>query len=277
MMGDRMSSQNLRISQLLVYLLLAVTILASSPVADAALTGCPEQYFDSIPPQLLNPKLANKSREICYSQFAILHSGVTKTPLYSAEHLTRAKIVMAKKMVRHSKFFADQHLPITERAELRDYARSGYDRGHIAPSGDMPDVRSQQECFSLANMVPQVPENNRGVWEGVESAVRKLTLERGDLYVITGPIFRGEHLQRIGGMVLVPTHLFKAVYDPARKEAGAYLVDNVKAATAMVISITKLETLTGIAFFPSVPAAVKAREMKLPGPKQYRQHRRRDV
>src|SRR5664279_3019043 len=73
--------------------------------------------------------------------------------------------------------------------------------------------------------IPQEPENNRGVWEGVESAVRKLAKDRGYLYVVSGPIYQGDNILRIGGAVMVPTQLYKAVYDPARQEAGAYLVD----------------------------------------------------
>ena len=38
----------------------------------------------------------------------------------------------------------------------------------------MPDSKAQQECFSLANMIPQVPENNRGVWENIEKSVRNM-------------------------------------------------------------------------------------------------------
>ena len=40
--------------------------------------------------------------------------------------------------------------------------------------------------------------------------------------MVTGPIFEGSSLQRINGRVLVPTFVFKAIYDPIRNEAGAY-------------------------------------------------------
>jgi endonuclease G len=240
--------------------------LASSTLA--ATTGCPQQFADGTAPDLTNQKLAAKTREVCYSEYALLHSGVTRTPLYSAEHLTRDQLQQAKVMVRNSKFFPDLHIPRNERAELRYYSKSGYDRGHMAPSADMPDAKSQHECFSLANIVPQDPKNNRGVWEGIEHAVRQLTLEQGEVYVVTGPVFSGDNLQRIGGAVMVPT---QAVYVPSQGAAGAYVVDNVAAAKPRMISIKDLQELTGIDVFPGVSAEVKERALPLPKPQTYRQ------
>lgn len=255
-------------------LIIALSIFAAS-FSYAAQTSCPEHFAGGQAPDFINQKLTTKAREVCYSGYGLMHSGITRTPLYSAEHLTRNRLQQAKGMRRQSKFFPDPNIPFSERAELRHYARSGYDRGHVAPSGDMPDEQSQQECFSLANMVPQVRENNRGPWEGIESAVRKLAIKRGELYVVTGPIFQGTSLQRIGGAVMVPTQLFKAVYDPNKKEAGAYLIDNADNARPSTISITELEKITGIRIFPSVDSRVKSRLMKLPDPKTYKERRRK--
>ena len=42
----------------------------------------------------------------------------------------------------------------------------------MTPSGDMPDEAAQQERFSLANIVPQTPELNRGIWERIERRVQ---------------------------------------------------------------------------------------------------------
>jgi len=255
------------LSHLFILLFSATTALASQ-------TSCPEHFAAGQAPDLVDQKLAGKTRDICYSGFALKHSGLTRTPLYAAEHLTRDRLSQAKGMKRNSKFYPDPNIPASERAELRHYARSGYDRGHVAPSADMFDVKSQQECFSLANMVPQVPENNRGAWEGIESAVRKLAKDKGELYVVTGPVFQGDNLQRIGGAVMVPTRLYKAVYDPKEQEAGAYLVDNTAEAQPVKLSITELEKIAGISLFPSVSEKVKAKAMRLPEPKSYKDRRK---
>lgn len=82
-----------------------------------------------------------------------MYSGVTKTPIWSAEYLTKEKI--AAKLPRKDSFHPESKLPSSERAELSDYARSGYDRGHMTPSADMGMASAQAETFTLANMVPQ--------------------------------------------------------------------------------------------------------------------------
>ncbi|MBV5328637.1 MAG: DNA/RNA non-specific endonuclease, partial [Chlorobium sp.] len=194
--------------------------------------------------------------------------GVTRTPLYAAERLTRERLIQARGMKRSSRFYPDPNLPISERAELHHYSRSGYDRGHVAPSGDMPSPESQQECFTLANMVPQEPSVNRGIWEGVESAIRKLVNTRGELFIVTGPIYSGNDIQRIGGAVMIPTQMFKAVYDPKRNEAGAYIVDNSAGAQIQTISIAELERVSGISVFPSINNQIKNNGMNLPEPKE---------
>lgn len=255
-------------------LCIIVSFLAISP-AMASQTGCSEHFANGQAPDFINQKLTAKSREICYSGFAVKHSGVTRTPLYAAEHLTRDRILQGKGLKRQSKFHPDENIPRSERAELHDYSKSGYDRGHVAPSADMFDIQSQYECFSLANMVPQVPENNRGPWEGIESAVRMMAKSKGDLYVVTGPIYQGSNIEQIGGSVMVPTKLFKAIYDPQRKEAGAYLIDNTADALPQKVTIEELEKIAGISMFPSVEASVKSRLMRLPDPRSYKERKRK--
>jgi len=259
------------IKHLLVCSIISLFALA----AMAGETKCPEHFTDGQAPDIINQKMSAMTRDVCYSGFAIKHSGVTRTPLYAAEHLTRGRLMQGKGLKRQSTFHPDGHIPASERAELHHYARSGFDRGHVAPSADMFDVQSQQECFTLANMMPQVPEINRGPWEGIETTVRKMTEKAGEMYVITGPIFSGGNLQRIGGAVMVPTQTFKAVYDPMKKQAGAYLIDNAKNAKPLQISIAELEKLAGISVFPSVKDDIKAKLMELPLPKSFKERKRK--
>jgi endonuclease G, mitochondrial len=247
--------------------LVLVAALALGPAASlAAPTACPQHVAGGEAPTLVNEKLAAKTREVCYVAFAVLHSGVTRTPLWSAEHLTRARVAAGASIGRRNTFHAEPRLPRSERAEIKDYSRSGFDRGHLTPSDDMPDERSQHESFSLANMVPQNPENNRILWKSIESAVRNLARRDDELYVVTGPIFQGATLQRLKGRVLVPTSLFKAVYDPKRQAAGAYVVPNAPGAERRGVSTAELQHLTGIDVFPGLPPEIRGTPMALPEP-----------
>src|SRR4051794_32787359 len=92
--------------------------------------GCPAHYVDGRLPEIKNQKLASATRELCYGVFGVMHSGVTRTPLWSAEHLQAGNIEAAHALTRENSFHAETQLPPGQRAELSDYARSGFDRGH---------------------------------------------------------------------------------------------------------------------------------------------------
>src|SRR3954468_3928282 len=253
--------------------LVIVAVLALYPtvgmttVTLAASTECPQFFPHGNAPDLVNPKLLPKTRTICYSAFAVLHSGMTRTALWAAEHLTRKGLDAAVATERKDTFHEEPRLPTDERADLDDYTRSGFDRGHLAPAADMPDERAQHESFSLANMIPQDPQSNRGLWSGVESAVRALARRSGELYVVSGPVFQGATLKRLRGRVLVPTHIFKAVYDPKRNKTAAYLVENADGDQWRNVSIAELQQITGIDPFPGLAPLVKDHAMALPEPK----------
>lgn len=255
-----------RISFLYVLFLLLCT---TSNAFTATPAQCRSQYLNGVEPVILNTKLSAKTRELCYDNFAVMHSGISRTPLWSAEHLTRASLTEARQLVRHNNFHFEDQLPPGERAELKDYSRSGFDRGHMAPSADMPTEQAQQQCFTLANMVPQNPDNNRHLWEGIEASVRNLAIKNGELYVISGPLFLGSDLKRLKGRVLVPTHLFKVVFDPAENIGAAYFVKNEEGEEWQVISISQLEKMAGINFFPKLSTGTKQKTLTLPAPREH--------
>lgn len=241
-------------------------LIALSGAANAAPSSCPEKFAGGQAPDIVNQALAPKTRELCYSQFAVLHSGISRTPLYSAERLTAEDIRGAESIPREGKFHAEPRLPKAERAELADYKGSGMDRGHMTPSGDAPTIEAQQETFSLANMVPQDHDNNTKLWAAIETSVRELAKANGELYVVTGPIFLGQQLQRLNGRVLVPTNIFKAVYDPKQQKTAAYLVRNAPGREWSQVSIKQIEDMAGIVVFPGLPTGAADATLTLPPP-----------
>lgn len=243
--------------------LVLATFGSASALADES---CPSLFATGQAPAITNVKLAARTISLCFEAFAVLHSGVTRTPLYAVEHLTRASVAAARTVARDDSFHEEQRLPEEQRASLEDYVRSGFDRGHLAPAGDMPTLSAQAESFSLANIVPQNRVLNRGLWADIEEGTRRLASRRGSLFVVTGVIFTGDAVQQIKGGVLVPTQLFKALYDPASGEAGAYLARNDDARNWRAVSIDELGREAGIDVFPGLPTAARGTAMNLPDP-----------
>lgn len=234
---------------------------------DAGFSSCAQHFADGLAPVITFKPLAAKTRQLCSSGHATLHSGLTKTPLFSAEHLTKARLREAKTMVRTDSFRSDNRLPSDERANLTDYTRSGFDRGHIAPNGDMSDVTEQSDSFLLSNIVPQVPGHNRHLWAGIENVTRVMAMRYGEAYVVTGGAFLGETV-RIGGGVAVPTHMYKAIYFPAQNKASAWFSPNTDDNQYEVISIAALSKRIGIEVFPGLSAGVKAEVLEFYKPKK---------
>ena len=181
---------------------------------------CPQFFPGGKAPAL---QLHSHERELCFSGFAVLHNGSTKTPVFVAERLNRQALQQAQGLQRSDKFYADARLPRAERSELDDYKRSGFSRGHMAPAADMSTPEAMAQSFSLANMVPQNQVHNAGAWSQVEQATRKYALRaRGDVYVFTGPVF-SKNASTIGaGKVAVPDYLFKLVYDASTGKSWVY-------------------------------------------------------
>lgn len=126
------------------------------------------------------------------------------------------------------------------------------DRGHMTPAGDMATEESMAQSFSLANMVPQYPVNNRKSWASIEKATRKYVMRAaGDVFVMTGPVF-APNPPTIGlNKVWVPQYLFKLVYDPSTRRAWAHWYTNADdARVGKPISYEELVCRTGIDFMP---------------------------
>ena len=248
-------------------LLAGLLFLGLFASARAQPPNCERHFFQKTAPEITRKSLQTSTVGLCFEAFAVLHSGVSRTPLWSAEHLTRDSLKAAREIPRADSFHAEPALPPGQGAELADYVRSGFDRGHMAPAADMPTEPAQHESFSLANIVPQNRKNNQILWAAIEGATRHLTNLRGELYVITGPVFEGDKLDRINGRVLVPTHVFKAVLDPAKQEAAAWLAPNNDSGEYQVINVDALERRIGINLFPKLTDTAKQRVMELPEPR----------
>jgi endonuclease G len=159
--------------------------------------------------------------------------------------------------VERSNRFMTDPLVSTQTATNADYAKSGYDRGHLAPAADMSwSLQAMQESFYYSNMSPQLPGFNRGIWKKLEEKVRAWTLKYDTIYIVTGPVLE-KGLPTIGpNKVSIPKAYFKALIAPKQQKGLAFLMPNAKSDRALSdfsLSIDALEAKLGRDFFYQIP------------------------
>ena len=247
----------------MIMVVVTTLLIITSAYADD-FTQCSESFYGGVYPEFTNPKLSDNTQALCMDGFAVMYSGLSRTPLWSAEYLDRKRLQQAKEIDREDSFHEESRLPKSMRAKLSDYSGSGYDRGHLAPNGNMANRSQQYDSFSLANIAPQSPRNNRYIWRNIESATRYLSQQYGEVYTITGVAFTSKKTKQLADRVLVPSHFFKAVYIPASNQAGVYYAPNDESERIEVISLDELTAKIGIDVLPVLDAQTKAQAFDLP-------------
>lgn len=143
-----------------------------------------------------------------------------------------------------------------------DYSRSGYDRGHLAPSADMRyESRVQKESFYMSNIAPQSAELNRGVWKDLEEAVRRWVKQYDTLYIVTGGVLQ-PGLEYIGkkNKIAVPNEFYKIIFDKHRMVMKAFLIPNNNPGPDFNdyrVTVDSVEKVTGLDFFPALPDSIE--------------------
>jgi endonuclease G len=149
-----------------------------------------------------------------------------------------------------------------------DYSGSGYDRGHMCPSGDRTNsVANNSATFLMTNFVPQNHDNNTGPWEDLESYCRTLAAQGNELYIFTGPV--GNIGTIAQGRIVVPQYTWKVVLvlpngsnDLQRigktTRAFGIIVPNFPPVNTQApwrnfrVTVDQVESLTGYDFFSQV-------------------------
>lgn len=170
---------------------------------------------------------------------------------------------------RKDQFRPDEGLPADlYRVTPKDYARSGFDRGHMCPSGDRTRTEEENaQTFLMTNMQPQLHELNAGPWEELEDYARGLARAQKDVYLVAGGIFAKEP-RTIGHGVAVPDESFKVLVavdhdggpGAVSRATPLFAVRMPNAAgarekpwRAYVVSVDAVEAATGYDFLDRVP------------------------
>lgn len=194
--------------------------------------------------------------------YVALHDNTRKLPLWCAYRLTPA--YLKDRSGRATEFKTDDKLPEGGRAHPADYHGSGFDLGHMVPSRDMRRTDAIQEsCFLLSNIVPQLPDLNRGPWKELEIRTRSWVKMSEESFVYVGPLF-GVQLKTIGrGRVVVPVGFWKVVV--CKKTDGWHAVGFVAPNAGggkleeWITTVGEIELLTGLRLFTGLPSEERER------------------
>ncbi|KAI1432944.1 hypothetical protein GGR50DRAFT_671613 [Xylaria sp. CBS 124048] len=208
-----------------------------------------------------------------------------RNPHWVIEHITPASLAVKDGDRKNSAFLEDEAVPEKFRAKLKDYFRSGYDRGHQVPAADAKwNQKAMDETFYLTNMAPQVGEGfNRDYWAHFEDFCRRLTEKYPSVRIVTGPLYLPQRdptdnkwyvkYEVIGNPpnVAVPTHFYKVIF--AEEDAssttgkvaiGAFVLPNAripneKPLADFEVPVEAVERASGLEFATKLPVQRRKR------------------
>lgn len=142
-------------------------------------------------------------------------------------------------------------------SESWEYANSPYDRGHVMPSASSQNIYMWEDCYSMANIVPQPSELNRKLWKYIEEFERKNC--DPILYIITGNI--GWKTDMKTG-IRVPAFFYKVLYNPSTRTMIGFICDEHDANKdpyEVAVPVKVIEQMSGINFFKQMPQPLQYR------------------
>ena len=141
-----------------------------------------------------------------------------------------------------------------------DYVGTGYDKGHMAPDGDLSwDVQVEFESFLMTNMSPQAGSLNRGIWKLLETSVRGWAVQLNQPYTVyVGGVYANTD-KTIGKGVVVPHAFYKIVINNATNEVAGWMFPHVAPypnlgndLTKFRMTIAQIEQTAGVKYaFPA--------------------------
>jgi endonuclease G len=217
-------------------------------------------------------------------EYDLSYNNATGTPNWVSWHLNASWVGAVK---RSNTFRPDPDLPAQwVQVAPKDYANTGFDKGHMCNSGDRTrDAESNSQTFLMTNMVPQSPKNNEHTWEALERYSRELAAKGDELYIVSGPSGQGGEgkdgplstipVSRGGkaGVIVVPAVTWKVILvlpsgvtspDGVTEDARtiAVIMPNTQDIdldwTKYIVTVADVERLTNFHFFSEVDPGVAA-------------------
>ncbi len=217
-------------------------------------------FFAGAPVRLSAPAPSD-IRVLHRGEFAIGWSDRLRHPVWCAYHVKKEAPYDAG--IRPG-FTKDRSVPTAP--SPNDYAKSGYDRGHMVPNYAIATRYGNDErkkTFLMSNIAPQTPALNRGVWRDVEHRIADLwTTRYGEIWVIVGCLSAGNETLS-STSIDVPTAYYQLIVAQEGMDVRslALLFDQTvpwrEWAARNIVTVDELEKLTGLDFYPELPSFIQ--------------------
>lgn len=209
-------------------------------------------------PQIID---ARQSQIIEHVGYTVSYNKDTKLPNWVAYELTDAEVAGVCK--RDGRFYLDPDV-VGSQANYEDYRNTGWDKGHIAPAGDMKwDEQAMFESCYFTNVCPQNHNLNGGDWRSLEEKCRDLARHFGSVYIAAGPVVGDAKNGTIGyNKVVIPDGFYKVLLvcvDGGYQGIGFYFENKAghKPLSTYAMTIDEIEAITGIDFFFLLPDKIE--------------------
>jgi endonuclease G len=204
----------------------------------------------------------DSSSVVFHSYYSLSYNEESEQPYWVAYSLKPANL---ESRFGRRNIFREDTMVKSGTATNRDYSRSGYDRGHLVPAGDMSfDSIALEESFYYSNISPQLAGFNRGVWKRLEDYTRDHSLYYDSLIVISGPVINSS-AEGIGeNRVSIPVFFYKILiqFRADNVYVTSYLLPHVSSQSDLseyIVSVDSIEALTGIDFLYDLPDKLEDR------------------
>lgn len=197
------------------------------------------------------PQAQKQTQGLCRLAYATAVDNSAKLPVWTSYVLTPPNAIGC--FPRTNAFVVDRSVPGGARPD--DYAGTGYDKGHVAPDGDMSwDQQVEYESFLMTNMMPQTGGLNRGIWKYLETTIRGWVVQQDRSYTIyAGPIYNMNG-KKIGKGVVVPDAFYKIAIDNKTGAVMGWIFphqNGLKNLVELRVPVKRIMEQTGIRFgFP---------------------------
>ena len=235
---------------------LALSLLSCVRTAQADTQQTVKPHYELA--RLTTPR---KQQVIEHLGYTVSYSPVWHVPHWVAYSLTRSETMGE---VPRAKSFTPDPKACGAKVTHQDYTKSGYDRGHMAPAGDMKwSERAMAESFYTTNICPQNHNLNNGDWKALEELARDWAAKYGEVFIACGPIVEADY-KTIGcdHRIAVP----KAFYKVALRRKGkswtaiGFIFPNAAGSRPLMtymLSVDEVEQRTGIDFFYLLPDSIE--------------------